>query len=41
MTGGLLFDDKGVPMLREVRLGRADGARIEVLAGVRRANGRT
>ncbi len=34
MTGVYVLDAKGVPMLRQVRLGRADGDRIEVLAGV-------
>jgi multidrug efflux pump subunit AcrA (membrane-fusion protein) len=29
-----VVDGKGVPMLRQVRLGRADGERIEVLSGV-------
>ena len=34
MTGVYVLDDQGVPLLRQVRLGRADGERIEVLAGV-------
>jgi multidrug efflux system membrane fusion protein len=34
MTGVYVLDDRGVPTLRHVRLGRADGGRIEVLAGV-------
>lgn len=34
MTGVYVLDDKGAPLLRQVRLGRADGERIEVLSGV-------
>ena len=34
MTGVYVLDDKGAPLLRQVRLGRADGTRIEVLTGV-------
>jgi RND family efflux transporter MFP subunit len=34
MTGVYVVDAKGVPMLRQVRLGRADGETIEVLTGV-------
>lgn len=34
MTGVYVLGDKGAPMLRQVRLGRPDGTRIEVLAGV-------
>ena len=34
MTGVYVLDEQGTPLLRQVRLGRADGARIEVLAGV-------
>ena len=34
MTGLYVVNDKGLPMLRQVRLGRAAGERIEVLSGV-------
>ncbi|MEI6734930.1 MAG: efflux RND transporter periplasmic adaptor subunit [Comamonadaceae bacterium] len=34
MTGLYVVNDKGRPMLRQVRLGRAAGERIEVLSGV-------
>lgn len=34
MTGVYVIDGHGVPLLRPVRLGRADGVRVEVLAGV-------
>ncbi len=34
MTGVYVVDAKGVPRLRQVRLGRAAGDRVEVLAGV-------
>ena len=34
MTGLYIVNDKGRPMLRQVRLGRAAGERIEVLSGV-------
>ena len=34
MTGVYTVDDKGVARLRQVRLGRADGASVEVLAGL-------
>jgi membrane fusion protein, multidrug efflux system len=34
LTGVYVLDDKGVPTLRQIRLGRADGDRFEVLAGV-------
>ncbi len=34
MTGLYVLDAKGDPLLRQVRLGRRDGDRVEVLAGV-------
>lgn len=34
MTGVYVIDDKGVPRLRQVRLGSGSGERIEVLSGV-------
>ncbi len=34
MTGLYIVNDKGRPMLRQVRLGRAAGERVEVLSGV-------
>ncbi|MEP7281919.1 MAG: efflux RND transporter periplasmic adaptor subunit [Rubrivivax sp.] len=34
LTGVYVLDDRGAPMLRQVRLGRPDGTRIEVLTGV-------
>lgn len=34
MTGVYVVDDKGVASLRQVRLGRAEGANVEILAGV-------
>lgn len=34
MTGVYVVDAKGAPSLRQVRLGRAQGAEVEVLAGV-------
>lgn len=34
MTGVYVIDAKGAPLLRQVRLGRRDGDRVEVLAGV-------
>ncbi|HRI18384.1 MAG TPA: efflux RND transporter periplasmic adaptor subunit, partial [Burkholderiaceae bacterium] len=34
MTGLYVVDDQGRASLRQVRLGRADGATVEVLAGV-------
>jgi multidrug efflux pump subunit AcrA (membrane-fusion protein) len=34
LSGVYVLDDKGVPTLRQVRLGRIDGDRFEVLAGV-------
>jgi len=34
LSGVYVLDDKGVPTLRQVRLGRTDGDRFEVLAGV-------
>ena len=34
LNGVYVLDDRGVPLLRQVRLGRADGERIEVLTGV-------
>ena len=34
MTGVYVVDAKGTPMLRQVRLGRASGETVEVLAGV-------
>ncbi len=34
MTGVYVVDAKGAPLLRQVRLGRAQGDEVEVLAGV-------
>jgi multidrug efflux system membrane fusion protein len=34
MTGLYVVDDKGAAQLRQVRLGRVQGANIEVLSGV-------
>lgn len=34
MTGLYVLDGNGRPVLRQVRLGRADGARVEVLSGL-------
>lgn len=34
LTAVYVVDSKGVPMLRQVRLGRAEGERVEVLSGV-------
>jgi membrane fusion protein, multidrug efflux system len=34
MTGLYVLDAKGQPLLRQVRLGRSDGAQVEVLSGL-------
>jgi len=34
MTGLYVLDGKGRPLLRQVRLGRTDGAQVEVLSGL-------
>jgi multidrug efflux pump subunit AcrA (membrane-fusion protein) len=34
MTGLYVLDAKGRPLLRQVRLGRSDGERVEVLSGL-------
>jgi membrane fusion protein, multidrug efflux system len=34
MTGLYVLDAGGQPLLRQVRLGRSDGERIEVLSGL-------
>jgi membrane fusion protein, multidrug efflux system len=34
MTGLYVLDTKGQPLLRQVRLGRSDGAQVEVLSGL-------
>ena len=34
MTGLYVFDAKGKPLLRQVRLGRSDGERVEILTGL-------
>jgi multidrug efflux system membrane fusion protein len=34
MTGLYVLDGQGLPLLRQVRLGRSDGAQVEVLAGL-------
>jgi membrane fusion protein, multidrug efflux system len=34
MTGLYVLDGKGRPLLRQVRLGRSDGSRVEVLSGL-------
>jgi membrane fusion protein, multidrug efflux system len=34
MTGLYVLDAQGRPLLRQVRLGRSDGERVEVLAGL-------
>ena len=34
MTGLYVFDANGKPVLRQVRLGRATGDRVEILSGL-------
>jgi hypothetical protein len=40
LTGLYVLDGAGQPVLRQVRLGRADGEQVEVLSGLMRRRAR-